>query len=114
MACESEWVAGVRGVLPPDRHRLLVLNDFAKLTEVASPLKILIFSFSDAVSFEDLVGLCDVAARPHKAGEMYLLLGWHRNAPWRDRVGSMKTTALPTATPDAQARSKIVAQRPGE
>jgi len=87
LACECEWASDV----------VAVLDDFAKLTELRAPLKILVFSFrrdQPTCDFASIVDLCRRAAEPIEAAENYLLWGWPFEATWPDRLSTLKTEIL--------------------
>jgi hypothetical protein len=100
LACESEWVATVRGSVSSTEHVAAVLDDFAKLTDVGAPLKVLLYAFGteDGATSEEIVTLCASAAgaiqveRPPPAG--YALLGWPLGAGW----GTLPTTRYLTCS----------------
>ena len=75
-----------------------MLDDFAKLTELRAPPKILALSpfrcDQATCDFASIVDLCRRAAEPIEAAENYLLWGWPFEATWPDRLSTLRTEIL--------------------
>ncbi len=93
LACESEWAIGQHGSLPADHHVNAVMEDFAKLTELRAPLKLMIFAFQvkREPTFETFVELFTKATAPVADGEAYLYMGWPSDATWPQRMDTVRT-----------------------